>query len=82
MITQKAFISPERLRERMEELLKRCSGSSVNDEDIDCAINEGASMLCSVLRILDYKAGIDIFEQLCRLNRRRDQEDKNEHGRI
>jgi len=58
-------ITHEIFRKYMHSLLVRCKQPLVSNADIYNAIYEGTLLMCSTLRQLGYKEGIEIFEKIC-----------------
>lgn len=67
------LITPEIFKNAMNEIFSSCKDPSTSNAELDYAIFEGASLMCATLRMAGYKEGVDIFEQLCRLTRRKEQ---------
>lgn len=67
------LITPAIFKNVMNEIFVSCKDPSTSDAELDYAIFEGTSLMCATLRMTGYKEEVDIFEQLCRLTRRKEQ---------
>lgn len=57
-------ITPDVLKQGMNELLIRCKTPSA--EDINLAVFEGVMLMCAVLSQVGYKEGAGLFIEMCK----------------